>query len=302
MSRVESLRKQRETTAAVWLQFITSIRSDVRQLYVFFEAGEDRSFYMPEIRRRAEGWRLHPLTCANKIGVLEMLERARPRLNSSTLGLFFVDRDLDELMGIEVPVDERLFVTAHYSIENYVTTPEGLEIMLSEVMQLSMSDFDLQRIADAYRNAQAIFFKRMRSVMTWIVGHLMDGARPQLNNLDVESLVCVNRDLSVQRQRKDRVLYLQGACVVSPLQTSTYRAARLRTKRVSDKALVRGKYELSFFLAFLRVVVAMQTGANLRRANSIQLSSSSIVTHLAPRIRCSDELKRFLAKNLQAAS
>jgi len=46
MSLVDELRQHRQTSQAIWLQFLTAYDSKCNDLYVFFEGSTDSAYYM----------------------------------------------------------------------------------------------------------------------------------------------------------------------------------------------------------------------------------------------------------------
>jgi hypothetical protein len=120
MSFVDSLRKQRRNPPAVWIQFTMAYQDGMSDVYVFFEGGADYTFYMPEIRRRWNGrGQVRPFDCDGKENVLALIPRVTRRLDHRWRALFFVDKDIDDILGLAILADPFLFQTECYSIENY---------------------------------------------------------------------------------------------------------------------------------------------------------------------------------------
>lgn len=109
---------------------LAALRSALPSTLIFaFEGIDDKSIYYSWFGRIAANLRYEPLCCNGKTQVLELLEVVRRDRNHLGDGVyFFVDRDFDDLRGHER--SPQLFMTAQYSVENYLVNRAVLEEVL----------------------------------------------------------------------------------------------------------------------------------------------------------------------------
>lgn len=94
-----------------------------------FEGRDDREAYSAWIRRVAGQLSYEPFECGNKKKTLDLFDIVE--VDESGLKgrvFFFVDRDFDDLQGREV--DESVFLTTRYSVENYLVDTQTLDDIL----------------------------------------------------------------------------------------------------------------------------------------------------------------------------
>ncbi|MEO3713070.1 DUF4435 domain-containing protein [Roseateles flavus] len=106
---------------------LAGIRSHCRDCIVFaFEGIEDKTIYFHWLRQINPGMKYEFLVCSGKAQVLEFRELLRRDLTGLRDSIFFfVDRDFDDLRGVEFGDD--IFMTETYSIENQLVCHKVLE-------------------------------------------------------------------------------------------------------------------------------------------------------------------------------
>jgi len=114
---------------------ILGILSQAPDLCVFvFEAGDDSRVFGAWIARLNVEISFEPIFFGGKHDVLELwklLERDKAGISRNVY--FFVDRDFDDLRGIEDA--KNIFMTDRYSIENYLVSPEVVDSILKLNME-----------------------------------------------------------------------------------------------------------------------------------------------------------------------
>src|SRR5579872_5037245 len=137
MNFLNALRVARTSSTAVTQQFRLYYRvSSPGDVFVFFEGIPDKEFYYPEIQRRATTATIYVLICNGKSGVLHALEDVEAAYPAIKRALFFVDKDFDDILGITLPVTERLYCTDYYSIENHLVGEQAIRTVLCDLAHL----------------------------------------------------------------------------------------------------------------------------------------------------------------------
>src|SRR5690349_18681648 len=119
MSFIDTLRSARSSRVAVLHEFWTQYDPRQRRLHAFFEGHDDSIFFGRFLTWfEQQGLRVMPYRCEGKRRVYEAFDQITGRIPDIRNVLFFVDKDVDDILGIPWTTDPRIFVTDVYSIEN----------------------------------------------------------------------------------------------------------------------------------------------------------------------------------------
>jgi hypothetical protein len=96
-------------------------KSTDNSIHIFHEGKDDPSFYSNYLERgRLKRQRVYYYLFNNKKGVYFHYEKINWLKFKKNRLLFFVDKDLDDILEIKYPHDQNIFVTKYYTIENYL--------------------------------------------------------------------------------------------------------------------------------------------------------------------------------------
>ena len=235
-----------------WIQYAPG----KARLHLFFEGHEDSVFFRSFVTRRlSPSTRTYEYRCDGKSNVyaaFSEITRRRPDVRGV---LFFVDKDLDDVVGADWPTDPRIFVTDVYSIENYLVTRAVLEKYYSDAVRLAGVQFEKDEVGDHFDRQLARFYRTIRPVMAWVLMSRRAGIAVNLNNIDMRHICEWSSDCEVRRtdQRLRRLIAASGGLQGDKLFRRLSQAAR-ELGRLPPKRVVRGKFELWFFVEFWRHV------------------------------------------------
>jgi hypothetical protein len=109
---------------------LMAVRAELPTTPIFaFEGDDDRGVYFSWVRFLDAEFRYEPFSCRGKDGVLKLkgaLDRDVGGLGKGVY--FFIDRDFDDSRG--VAIDDSIYMTDRYSIENYLVCEDVLEEVL----------------------------------------------------------------------------------------------------------------------------------------------------------------------------
>lgn len=280
MSFIETLRKARESRVAVLHEFWTQYNPSQARVHAFFEGHEDIVFLAPHIERHLPaGYRLVPYRCEGKGRVYEAFADITAKNPNVKSVLFFVDKDIDDILGTPWPTDPRIYVTDVYSIENYVVTADVLRRMLRDGVRAVGVSFDEDAIIAEFEKKLSQYQGKLLTLMAWIVLARRAGERPNLKNLHMKSLWILSTEcvaVRCSRRRTDHMATATGVRLTSPLH-GRLRLARKELARVPVKRVVRGKYELWFFVEFWRVLLQHLQSLATEASGKVQVKLA--VTH-----------------------
>jgi hypothetical protein len=305
MTFIDDLRMARSGRTAVLHEFLLRYDPKQRKLHAFFEGYEDIPFYSGLIEQRLpQGDRLVTYRCGGKREVYELFHSVVQRYPKIKEALFFVDKDLDDILGEPWPTDPRIFVTDTYSIENYLVSTEVFARLCRDSLQMKRVEFPAERMVAQFERQLAMFQRLAIPLMAWIVAVRRSGQRPVLNDVNMGELFGVSIDCCVCVKSHGRLRYLARVTGVlkAPGGLRQFLQIARELKRIPAKRIVRGKFEAWFFVEFWKSLIAQmralakEAGGDV--AVSVQLERSNFVHILAGRMVVPECLERFLALHL----
>lgn len=308
MSFIDLLRQSRLAPTSLLHQFLTNYDPNEPRVYAFVEGDADRAFYRASIERYLFGKRLYIYNCEGKRRVFETYTAITQRNARYRNILFFVDKDVDDLVGQTWPSDPRIFVTEYYSIENYLVNRAAVQRYFADFVKLRRVALDLASIDSQFDLQLAAFHNAIRSLMCWIIAMRRSGARVVLSDLKLERIFRFD-DLRVVRVRAGSpVNYLYTATQTTAsasLWRQVRRVCRELTKQ-EPKRYIRGKFEAWFLVEFMKrviehlVTVAAESNGSI--AISVPLHESNFVQILVRSVEVPPALDSFLRFHLEPAA
>ena len=305
MAFIDVLRSARESTGAVVHEFLTQYNPRSGRVYAFFEAQDDIAFFAPRIERRLErGATLLTYHCSGKPRVIKTFREIVKRLPTVKRALFFVDKDLDDVVGTPWPTDPRIYVTDLYSVENYLVTPDVFRRLLRDGLRLKGVGIDDETLVQHFEGALTEFQKHMVSIMAWILVARRLNRSPLMGNIRLESLCEVSEECHVRPRMGVRMKHLSRQTRVD---LPTGAGARIRDAikeldRLPRKRVIRGKFEAWFMTAYWRHLVrdmermAREQGGACSSRISVQ--ETTLVLVLSPYADDPESLEHFLDAHL----
>ena len=219
---------------------------------------------------------------------------------------FFIDRDLVHFLDPLVNYSENVYVSDGYSVENSIVTKDVFLRLLQEVHNvIDWTDAEQEAVSRHFAEQIEVFQEAMAPLMAQIAIWRQSGARANLNNLDLPSLITF-RDgrCALQEGYDDPCARIQRLCecVGADAAPVADRDAMEMTFREASgpSQLTRGKY-LIWFLTMLAnevhtkiamFVASYKTPPKTR----IQFGPKNVLVVAAPRARIPNSLRDFLER------
>jgi hypothetical protein len=300
VSLIELLRQARASTISVIHEFRLYHDPGELQVHAFVEGQADKCFYAQFIRPRlAPNAQLHIYDCHGKAKVMDAMRRLKADYPDARIPLFFVDKDLDELLGPH-PSSDSLFVTDVYSIENYIDNWAIVQ-WLEENLHTTGVRFKYEIIVRLLIQRCESFQRSLLPVMAWVLSHRRCESRPNLGDIDLSQVFTLNANGFMRRRDTTAALikYLDRVAQVKTSETilSEFRSCAQLLKRLEPKVWVRGKFLVWFWVQFVRemerALMALAKEEGKAKART-QIDASGFVGHLVPKIREPATLTSFL--------
>lgn len=297
----EFLVRSKKSDTAIVHEFSLAYNEQEEQLHIFLEGDEDKLYYLPIIRRLHSDRILHVYVCDGKRGVVTARNDVYSGEYNKNLCLFFVDRDFDDYLGVQINLDDHTFVTKYYSIENYLVTPESLEVILTDFVGLPKNSNEYRKICASFDKGYNIFSRKLRGFLALTLGHREAEVKVNLNNIDLKKIVVVLEDGGLGKKKKSFETFLKN-CGIENAERASFSRLKAWCCKLNDdpvKVWLRGKFELWYFVQFLRVELRRLVRANVE-VNGKRIRTPAIVSTgqyfeaLGGRIKVPVELDEFL--------
>jgi hypothetical protein len=302
MSYIEQLRRARSSRTAILHKFLTNYDPNSERIYAFVEGDADEAFYRAQIQKYVPEQKLiYTFNCEGKAGVAEAYKEVVAKYPGCERVLFFFDKDIDDIVGVQWPSDPRIYVTEFYSIENYVVNKQILSRYFKDYVKIRKVEVAIDEVLERFDADLAHFHKLILPVMAWIVIMRRSGTRVNLQNLDLGQLFDVTDNGNCRRAKRCAIAYLVKATQASsPVPPWTHlRASCIELRRHLPKTYVRGKFEAWWFVEFCRRIVEALQEIVKEADGSIkihaQLHPNTFIQLLAGGVETPVPLNNFLA-------
>lgn len=302
MSYVERLRNYRSSRTATVHKFLTNYDPNSERVYAFVEGDADEAFYRTQIQKYVlEQKLIYTYNCEGKAGVANAYKDVIGRYPHCERVLFFLDKDVDDIVGIQWPNDPRIFVTEYYSIENYVVSREALIRYFKDYVKIRKVEVDIDQVLNQFDADLAHFHKLMLPVMAWIVIMRRSGSRVNLQDVDLGQLLQVTDNGNRKKPRRCTIAYLLRVTQTTSASPSWkhMKAACAELKRLAPKTYIRGKFEAWWLVEFCRRIVEALQMVVKEADGSIkihaQLHANTFIQLLAAGVETPGPLSTFLA-------
>jgi hypothetical protein len=300
MTYEEKLREYRDARNAIWLGFLQAHAKDAGIIFLFFEDRASQALYVPAAKRHFGEIGIRPFPCRNKKDVLRLHEQISESGVKKRRTLFFVDRDHDDFLGaIQTNTDE-IFYTSFYSIENYLVTSDMFECVLIQKICVDENVCDVAELVAKFERKHFEFLEKMRPFMIWVIFHRKARAALNLGNVKMSDLFDIDDEFRV-RKRVGAFDAFRKQAGVSEAKVSVREILKLFKSLgdMSSKTLVRGKYEMWFFLRCLdrvRNILRLRASKGERGLFiPLQIDQNSIFSLVGASWNLEPELGRFLS-------
>lgn len=307
MSFLDDLKKARTSPTSVLHEFWTNYDPNQFRLYVFVEGNEDLVFYKALLAKQIESKRrLFAYRCDGKQRVYETFRNITARLPACRDILFFVDKDVDDIIGKPWPTDPRIFVTDVYSVENYVVTRDALARFIEDFVEFRKVTFDPRVILDQFESELNRFHRLVTPIMAYIIYAKRQGMPANFGDVNLRELYAFSVECCVRIKPGERLAYLNRAMGISISRNVFIRVREVarELRRLPPKRFVRGKFELWFLVEFIKHLcshletVAGEIGGIARMRNSMEHHNAIAI--LVSRIETPPALTSFLCLHLSS--
>lgn len=303
MDFLSRLNASRDSSISTYHVFLLQYKSGADDVHVFVEGHDDISFYTHLIRRYiAPNRRIFMHECGNKRSVYETHQNIDRNIGTRKGQLFFVDKDLSDILGESYPSEMNIFVTEHYSIENYLVSEEMLFDVWNELFRFKETRVDFEIVREKFHEELRKFHEVAQSITVWIILVRRSGYRPSLDNIAFSKICFFDNEISFKVREvavgANLVPLLEGLCkLTTPSEYSvTVSAIQMELSGMNPKSYIRGKFELWFFVNFVERLLKSLEDIGVK--TKTQINESNAIEVLGPRLRPPSHLEEFIKSNV----
>lgn len=317
MSLIDELRESRQSPATAHLLFLQNQKYG--GIHAFMEGNSDPSFYRAAILKFHSDFNsIFTYDCGGKKGVYKLRETINSRTEDSSMDkfqitiIYFVDKDLSDIIPEVHPPADDIYCTDHYSIENYLVSRFIFDTVLTDCFSFSKGGLpERNRLLDRFENQLNAFYEYVTPIMGWGLYLRRHGVDFEFGDIKLGRLLTFDDDLSitfgVQGDFENYVQALEEMCKVHtpPEFINEEKALVSELKGYAPKQFIRGKFEIWFLLKFSEAVKKLLK--NLPeiefRYSEALMNEKDIVKFLGPRLHpLPESLEHFLVNNLSKRS
>lgn len=294
---LDLMRKERNTYEAIFIQFTSKRKFFNSHAFCFYE-GEDGKYYNSRISQKFENQFL-TFTVGNKKEVLKLLKRIKDdKIYDSVCTMFFIDRDYDQSLA---KVDEDLFETPCYSIENLYVKRECLIKILQSEFGLNEVDEDCQKCLQDFEKRQKEFNDCILefNTLAYLRRKKSDSnSNYSFGDIKTSHMVKVNVDkISKARKYNETINEIR-----EKLQFEDWEIEKAKNELIvkgNFTSNFRGKNQLDFFVEFIRGLKELNgKGYFSTKYNNIHINiTSNRLSELSQYAVTPSSLEMFLEKH-----
>lgn len=316
MSLLDELRASRQSPATAHLMFLQNQKYG--GVHAFMEGNSDPSFYRAAILKFYPDFNsIFTYDCGGKKGVYKLKEKITLRAEDSSIEkfqliiIYFVDKDLSDIIPeLESPSDD-IYITDHYSIENYLVSKFIFDTILTDCFSFSRGTLpERNRLLDVFETQLNRFYDYIIPVMAWALYLRRQKVDFEFSDIKLGNFLGFDDDLSISFRLEDRyesyIQSLDAMCSVttSPEYSTVEKVLIAELKDLAPKQFIRGKFEIWYLLKFSEAVKKL-----LKKLPDIEfrysealMSEKDIVKFLGPRLHpLPKSLELFLVNNISTS-
>jgi len=308
---ITEMRSNRRTAHVAYIEFTIAYSKDTNTAYCFFEGGEDKRYYGTRIKIKYNV-DYEDFDCGGKDNVKKVIDLIELHYKDANI-LFFMDKDFSNDI-----TNDNIYITPCYSIENFYTNQQVLEEILADEFNMKKTENDFNLSIQLFNNLQNKFHDQLLILNAWLACQY-----------DVKVAQGIKTFLSID----DNVKKYFTDIVKSDLQEiSNYddlndidtiqnilfpEAPKIDTEVLENKikefqesnnftCIYRGKFELKFFVEFLRKLTEELNKKNSeifekKRKCKLQFQLENIISVITQHANTSECLYGFFDEHLKSA-
>ncbi|WP_099367466.1 DUF4435 domain-containing protein [Sphingobacterium sp. 1.A.4] len=300
-----------------YIKFLTQYSRNNQIRFCFVEGHEDILFYSQFLEKYFNEENLKFINCNGKKNVLDNYNALNWSFYDKKRVLFFIDKDFDEYILAKRTIDSNIYITDHYSIENYLTDENVLKKFIVHHCQID-NDNIITSLVEKFRLTYTKYKEYLRKISSWMIFCRINKYNVVFNNINPSDLFKIDSNGNLIKKKlsnySNHFEYIRDK-----IDGDYYNFSEIKfiyTKLASeanDKKYIRGKYDLSFMFMFIKHLVEIQVpivSSGVSKINrksttkipkpkvTIQIKEENVFQILYSKVKEPDSLVKFINNNL----
>lgn len=286
-------------------EFYLSYEKKSTNIYCFVEGIEDPSFYRGLIDQcLPDEWNCEMWATGCKNDVYFIYKSLDWRVYIKNQVLFFVDCDLSVFLNFFYPKSTNIYITDHYSIENFLVSSKVFERVIKEMLgfgNIKRSCFSL--LLSMFKDETEKFQIKLAPLMASIIYWRRHNIHVNLNNILMKDLFYIQNGKLISKQSDIVDFVCRKYSISTPPKNELDILLEDFLNNKYYAKFTRGKYLMWFFVEFCLSIYKHccnlpELGYNRPPKISLTLSQKNALIQIAPRCPLPKSLGNFIEKNI----
>ncbi|ULG90794.1 DUF4435 domain-containing protein (plasmid) [Leptospira interrogans] len=302
MNLLQQIKEEAKNSISAYTEFLLNYKKEKSDFHLFFEGNDDLSYYVCVINRHCKLMEFsNTYITYGKENAKQIYFRIDWKKYKKNRVLFFLDKDHEEYITNNSQLSKNIFITDHYSIENYVATVNVFRQILKDILHIQINNI-VEEYLYKYNTQYKKFVVKMITLNAWIIYNRKNNIKLNLNNLDLSKLYKITASGQFVRNCRNtkyfEILNRQfGVIKEKNIRSPLLQISRTLKLEKCPKKYIRGKYEIWFFVKYVNFVISDNRNKGNKLKINTQLSVSNALEILAPRAEEDSKLVNFIKAN-----
>lgn len=258
MSLLAILDEKILTPAAAYIKILSQYKTSDNTIFCLVEGIEDISFYRPFLEIYKEGVSVKYIICNGKQNVIDNYKNIDWSFYDKKRILFFIDKDFDDYIGKEIIIDNNVFITDCYSIENYLVDELILEKFIIDNCLIT-NESVIKLAIENFKKEHNTYVKQLKMISAWMMYCRKNNFKVCFNDIKMSDLFKIDENGKLKKKTlSSYTSKFQYLC--DKTQTNHFNIEEIKyyfnliNTESNPKKFIRGKYELYFMFIYLKYI------------------------------------------------
>lgn len=258
MSLLDVLDEKILSPEATYIKILSQYKTNDNTIFCLVEGIEDISFYRPFLEIYKEDVTVKYIVCNGKQNVIDNYRDIDWNFYDKKRVLFFIDKDFDDYIGKEIVVDNNVFITDCYSIENYLVDEKILEKFIIDNCLIT-NESVIKITIENFKNEHNTYVRQLKMISAWMMYCRKNNFKVCFNEIKMSDLFKIDQNGKLKKKTLSSYSSkFQYLC--EKTQTNHFDIEEIRyyynliSIEGNPKKFIRGKYELYFMFIYLKYI------------------------------------------------
>lgn len=255
MDLLKKLDEAIKSPVASYIKLLSQYKKNDDTIFCFVEGQEDIAFYSQYIERHYNS-EVKYIICYGKDNVLQNHQSIDWNSYCKKRLLFFVDKDFDEYIKQEIQIDENLYSTDFYSIENFLVDDYVLKKFIRDNCFIS-DERIINDLIGEFRIQRKKFISRLTKISAWMIYCRKNSFEVNFSDFKLSDMFKIDTNGNLKKLKiPPYTSHFSYICNKTGTSHYDYKEIRKIYQTLllesEPKNYIRGKYELFFMFIYIK--------------------------------------------------